>query len=243
MLTAESDVVPAHIEAGAHDDFAPEWRLKRAVDVVVAGGLLAVTSPALAMIALAVRRDGGAAIYRAPRVGRDGTPFQMFKFRTMVVDADRIGPPSASDDDARITSIGRCLRRFKLDELPQLLNVVAGDMSLVGPRPEVAQEVATYDDGERAILQLRPGMTDYSSIVFSNEGALLRGSPDPHAAYCRLIRPGKLRLGLEYGRRRSARTDLTILGLTALAIVRPHAAGRAVCRIVPGVRELVPHLR
>jgi lipopolysaccharide/colanic/teichoic acid biosynthesis glycosyltransferase len=138
----------------------------------------------------------------------------MLKFRTMVVNADRIGGSSSADDDPRITAIGRWLRRTKLDELPQLFNVLGGSMSLVGPRPQIAHDVAKYTDEERAILTVKPGITDWASIRFHNEGAILAGHADPDQAYIDLIRPEKLRLCLEYVRRRSFGTDLSILWMT-----------------------------
>ena len=136
----------------------------------------------------------------------------------MVVNADKIGGPSSSADDPRITPIGNFLRRFKLDELPQLLNVIKGEMSFVGPRPEVIEEVVLYTDQEKRLLDVRPGITDWASIKFRNEGELLRGSPDPHQAYLEKIRPEKVRLGLEYVRSRSFLIDCRIILLTLKAI-------------------------
>ena len=188
---------------------------KRAFDVILASAALVLLSPALCALAIIVRFNSpGPALYRGERVGRHGVPFGMLKFRTMVVDADRLGGPSASDDDPRVTRIGRFMRRSKLDELPQLINVVAGHMSLVGPRPEVPQEVATYTAVERHLLSVRPGMTDYASIRFYNEGEILKGAGDPHEAYRRLIRPEKMRLGLEYVRTASLLVDLKIIAMT-----------------------------
>jgi lipopolysaccharide/colanic/teichoic acid biosynthesis glycosyltransferase len=129
----------------------------------------------------------------------------------MVVNADRIGGPSSSADDPRITRIGAFLRRYKLDELPQLINVLKGEMSFVGPRPEVIQEVLLYTDEEKRLLDMRPGITDWASIRFRNEGEILRGSADPHQAYREKIRPEKIRLGLEYVRNHSFLTDCRII--------------------------------
>src|SRR3972149_6067702 len=141
----------------------------------------------------------------------------------MVVDADRIGPPSTADDDPRITRIGRRGGRYNLEERPQRINVLVGEMSLVGPRPEVLQEVELYAAEERLLLSVRPGITDWASLRFHNEGELLRGSPDPHRTYRETIRPEKIRLGLEYVRNQSLRTDLVILARTLLVAlgVRP----------------------
>jgi lipopolysaccharide/colanic/teichoic acid biosynthesis glycosyltransferase len=196
--------------------------LKRAMDLVVGSAALVVFSPAIALTALRIKReDGGPVFYRAPRVGRDGKPFRMFKFRTMVVNADRIGGPSTAADDPRLTRVGHSIRKYKLDEIPQLINVVRGDMSLVGPRPEVQHYVDMYSPEERQILSVRPGITDWASIRYRNEGDILRGASDPEAAYMEKIRPGKLRLNLEYVRRRSLWTDIKILAQTARAIFVP----------------------
>jgi lipopolysaccharide/colanic/teichoic acid biosynthesis glycosyltransferase len=189
--------------------------LKRAIDLSLALTALLPLGPLLLAIALLIKLDdGGPVFYRGVRVGRRGVAFRIYKFRTMVVNADRLGGPSTSDDDPRITRAGRWLRRSKLDELPQLLNVVKGEMSFVGPRPEVAQEVALYSAEERALLGLRPGITDWASIRFRDEGAILRGAADPHEAYRRMIRPEKMRLALEYARTASLATDCKIMVAT-----------------------------
>ena len=199
---------------------------KRALDVVGAAvGLLLIGPVWVAAAALIKLHDGGPVLYAGRRVGRFGVPFSMLKFRTMVVDADRIGGPSTSLDDPRVTPLGRWLRRYKLDELPQLLNVLRGDMSLVGPRPEVQQYVDLYTKDERAILSVRPGITDWASLWNSDEGAWLAGSPDPERTYLEEIRPEKLRLQLAYVRQQSLVTDLEILVRTAAAMVfRKHVA-------------------
>jgi lipopolysaccharide/colanic/teichoic acid biosynthesis glycosyltransferase len=185
---------------------------KRIFDAVAAAGGLLLLSPVLAGIALAIWLDNPAPVfYRGVRAGLGGKAFRIFKFRTMVVNADRIGGPSSSADDPRITRIGHLLRRYKLDELPQLLNVLIGEMSLVGPRPEVLDEVRLYTEGEKRLLELRPGITDWASIRFRNEGEILRGSADPHQAYREKIRPEKIRLGLEYIERHSLLVDMRIL--------------------------------
>jgi len=137
----------------------------------------------------------------------------------MVTDSDKIGGPSTAGDDPRITRVGVFLRARKLDELPQLLNVLAGDMSIVGPRPEVQHYVDMYSDEERRILSVRPGITDFASLWNADEGAALAGAADPEQAYMERIRPEKIRLQLEYVRRQSLLTDLRIVMRTIGAVV------------------------
>jgi lipopolysaccharide/colanic/teichoic acid biosynthesis glycosyltransferase len=194
--------------------------MKRLFDLVSAGVGLLVLAPVLAAVALAIKMESrGPVFYRGQRAGRHEKPFRIFKFRTMVVNADKIGGPSSSADDPRITRVGGFLRRFKLDELPQLLNVLRGEMSLVGPRPEVVQEVLLYTEEEKRLLEVRPGITDWASIRFRNEGEILRGSADPHQAYREKIRPEKIRLGLEYVERHSFWMDCRIIVSTLKAIL------------------------
>jgi lipopolysaccharide/colanic/teichoic acid biosynthesis glycosyltransferase len=193
--------------------------IKRTMDLVIASVTLLALSPVFAIVAILIRReDGGPVFYRAQRVGRLGISFRMLKFRTMVLNADRLGGPSTASDDPRLTSIGRRIRRYKLDELPQLLNVVRGEMSLVGPRPEVQHYVDMYTPEESVILSVKPGITDWASIRYRNEGEILRGSKDPERDYVEKIRPGKIRLGLEYVRRQSVWTDFGILAQTVRAL-------------------------
>jgi lipopolysaccharide/colanic/teichoic acid biosynthesis glycosyltransferase len=195
--------------------------IKRLVDIGVSAAGLLVLSPLLLLLAAWIRMDSaGPVLYAAPRVGRGGRMFRMYKFRTMVVNADRIGGSSTPDDDPRITHAGRWLRRYKLDELPQLLNVLNGTMSLVGPRPQVKWAVELYTPEQREVLTVPPGITDYASINFPNEGELLRGSTDPDRDYMEKIHPEKMRLSLEYIRRRSLGTDLAVLARTFAAVFR-----------------------
>ena len=183
-------------------------------------------SPALAVISWRIRRGAdGPVFYTGTRVGRDGRPFRMYKFRTMVVDADRVGGPNTPDDDNRLTKTGRTLRKYKLDELPQLINVLKGEMSFVGPRPQVAGEVANYTEEERQLLTVRPGITDWASLRFHNEGEILRGHPDPDRAYAELIRPEKMRLGLQYVRSATLKDDLSILVQTVMLPLRGRRGG------------------
>jgi lipopolysaccharide/colanic/teichoic acid biosynthesis glycosyltransferase len=193
--------------------------MKRLFDIVVSTLGLVILSPLLLWTAWRIRReDGGPVFYRGERVGRHGKIFPIFKFRTMVVNAEKIGGPSTPNGDPRITGIGRKLRKYKLDELPQLFNVLLGQMSLVGPRPEVKCYTDTYTPEEKTILSVRPGITDWASIWNPDEGSILAGAADPEAAYLELIRPTKLKLQLEYVRRQSFFTDLKII-LYTLAIV------------------------
>ncbi len=177
-----------------------------------------VASPVLLVIWARIKldRDGGPVVYAGKRVGMSGREFRMYKFRSMIPNADRVGGPNTPDDDPRLTPIGRTLRRYKLDELPQLLNVLRGDMSFVGPRPQVAVEVAGYTVEERELLLVRPGITDWASLRFSNEGEILKGHDDPDRAYAELIRPEKMRLGLHYVHDGTFRDDVSILVKTAL---------------------------
>lgn len=194
--------------------------VKRCFDLAVALALLLLLAPVFLVVVLLIwLYDRGSVFYRAPRVGRSGTMFTMFKFRTMVLNADKIGASSTADDDPRITPVGRLLRRYKLDELPQLFNVANGTMSLVGPRPQVKWAVDRYSEEERAILEVPPGITDYASIFFPNEGEILKGSTDPDRDYMERIHPVKMQLCLRYVRERSLATDLKILFLTALTVL------------------------
>ncbi|MGQ0432416.1 MAG: sugar transferase [Microthrixaceae bacterium] len=194
-------------------------RALRVVDLVLATTIVAVLAPVLLATALlAVLKQGRPILYRAPRVGRHGQVFQMKKFRTMAVGADR-GASSTSSTDARVTPFGARLRRRKVDELPQLLNILKGEMSLVGPRPQIQWAVDAYDERQSRLLTVRPGMTDLASIWFSDEGDRLAGAVDADAAYLRLIAPGKTALGLAYVERRSLRLYLRTLVLTAQSML------------------------
>jgi len=195
--------------------------LKRAFDFLSSLIGLLLISPVLVVIAILIKKeDGGPAFYRGVRVGRFGELFKIFKFRTMVLNAEKLGGPSTADDDPRITRVGRFIRKFKLDELPQLINVLKGEMSIVGPRPEVQMYVDMFTEEEKAILNVRPGITDWASIWNPDEGAILAGSPDPEKTYMEKIRPEKIRLQLKYVRERSFWNDLKIIAQTLITIVR-----------------------
>ncbi len=192
--------------------------VRRVVDVVGAATAGVLSSPLWIGAALAVRLSSpGPLLHRAERIGRDGEPFTLLKFRTMAVDAASAGPAVTAGDDPRITPVGRWLRRTKVDELPQLLNVLRGDMSLVGPRPEDARYVETYSDADREVLSARPGVTGPASVAFRHEEQLLADADDLDAAYA-LIMADKLAIDIAYLRRRTVRSDLGILWQTARAV-------------------------
>lgn len=194
--------------------------LKRVFDMMFALVGLILLSPFLLFFAILIKLGSkGPVFYRGVRVGRHGKPFNIFKFRTMVMDAERLGGTSTADDDPRITKIGHFLRKFKLDELPQLINVLKGEMSIVGPRPEVQHYVDMFTEEERAILEVRPGITDWASLWNPDEGAVLAGSADPEKTYMEKIRPQKIKLQLKYVREQSFWNDLKIIFLTLKAIV------------------------
>lgn len=189
--------------------------LKRAFDFVASLIGLILFSPIIAIMALWIKKDSpGPVFYRGVRVGLNGKPFKIFKFRSMVMNADKIGGPSTSDDDRRITGSGKFIRKFKLDEIPQLINVLVGEMSLVGPRPEVQKYIDMYTPREMPILDLRPGITDWASIWNSDEGAILAGLEDPDAGYEKYIRPGKLDLQLKYRNEHNLLTDIKLIFYT-----------------------------
>jgi len=195
--------------------------LKRALDILLSFFGFVVVSPVLLAIAILIKKeDGGPVFYRGVRAGRFGKPFRIFKFRTMVLNADKLGGPSTADDDPRITRVGKFIRKFKLDELPQLINVLKGEMSIVGPRPEVQMYVDMFTEEEKAILSVRPGITDWASIWNPDEGAILAGSPDPEKTYVEKIRPEKIRLQLKYVRERSFWNDLKIIVQTIITVLK-----------------------
>jgi len=201
--------------------------VKRGFDILASLVGLVFLAPLLLLASMLVKRDSpGPVFYRGLRAGRFGKPFGIFKFRTMVKDADRIGGPSSPDDDQRITRVGAWLRRRKLDELPQLINVLRGEMSLVGPRPEVFSETQAYTPEERRLFEVRPGITDWASMRFRDEGEILRGSPQPHRTYQEKIKPEKIRLGLAYVDRHSFAVDIRILLETLRILLVPGAKCR-----------------
>jgi lipopolysaccharide/colanic/teichoic acid biosynthesis glycosyltransferase len=176
--------------------------------------------PLFALIAVAIRLDSpGPVLFRGQRVGRDGFQFAIYKFRTMVTDADQQGPGITVAGDLRVTRVGRLLRRSKLDELPQLINVLRGEMSLVGPRPEDPRYVMLYTPEQRRVLSVRPGLTSPASLIYRHEEELL-GGEDWERTYLQKVMPAKLRIELEYLEHRSVWRDLTVVVQTVLALTR-----------------------
>jgi len=207
--------------------------MKRVIDIALSVLGLVVLSPLLAIAMLLIwRQDGHSPLYKGRRVGKGSRSFHMIKLRSMAVNADSSGVVSTSATDGRVTPIGRVVRRTKLDEAMQLWNVLEGDMSLVGPRPNVSEETRLYTQAERQLLAVRPGITDLASIVFSDESEILKDSSMPDLEYNQLIRPWKSRLGLFYVANRSLWMDLQILWLTARVLVDKPAALRGVKRIL-----------
>jgi lipopolysaccharide/colanic/teichoic acid biosynthesis glycosyltransferase len=194
---------------------------KRLFDAVFSFLGLMFLFPLFLFIATLIKlEDEGGIFYRGVRIGRFGVPFRMFKFRTMVVNADKIGGSSTPDDDPRLLRVGKFLRKYKLDEIPQLINVFKGEMSLVGPRPEVPFYVNMFTEEEKNILSVKPGITDWASLWNSDEGLILAGSSDPEKAYLVKIRPEKIRLQLKYVKDRNLWLDLMIIYQTILKILK-----------------------
>jgi len=186
--------------------------MKRLFDLAVSLLGLVFLSPVLVFLSIAIKFDSpGPVFYRGVRAGRYGRPFRIFKFRTMAANAERLGDSSTPDDDPRVTRVGKILRKYKLDELPQVINVLRGEMSLVGPRPQVPWVVQLYSQEQREILRVRPGITDYASLRFVNEGEILRGSSSPDNDYLQKIHPEKMQLSLEYVRNESLWLDCKLL--------------------------------
>jgi lipopolysaccharide/colanic/teichoic acid biosynthesis glycosyltransferase len=196
--------------------------LKRTLDIVASGAGLLVLSPLLLLAAILVRLTSpGPVLFRQERMGRGVRPFTIYKFRTMVVDAPKLGAAITCGDDPRITRVGRILRKTKLDELPQLFNVLCGDMSLVGPRPEVRKYVEMFREDYEEILRVRPGITDLASIEYRDEAEILGRAEKPHEEYIRRVLPDKIRLAKEYRRRSSVWFDLVVIART-LAVLAHH---------------------
>ncbi len=205
--------------------------MKRRFDIVAAALGIIVLSPLWLAVALLIKLTSpGPIFFRQERVGRHFLRFQIYKFRTMVHEADRRGRPITVGADPRVTSLGRFLRASKIDEFPQLLNVLKGEMSLVGPRPEVPLYVELYRQNYEEVLQMRPGITDLASIRYRHEAELLGASADPEIEYVMHLLPIKIRLGKEYARRSSFWLDLVILWRTFLVLFHIKASPRRISR-------------
>ncbi len=194
--------------------------IKRFFDVIVSAIGLTIISPVFILFVILIfLYDFKSPFYIAPRVGKKGKLFKMVKLRSMKIDADKTGVASTANDDDRITPIGKLIRKFKFDEISQLINVLLGSMSLVGPRPQVEKDVRLYTDKEKNLLNVKPGITDFSSIVFSDEGYILDGSSNPDKDYNDLIRPWKSRLGLFYIEIQNLRLDINLIFLTVYSFI------------------------
>ena len=210
--------------------------IKRFFDIFISVFILIIFFPIIALGIFSVWVvDGGSPIYNAPRIGINGKKFTMYKIRTMVLNAEKSQIDTTSKDDSRILPVGFILRRFKIDELLQAINVLKGDMSLVGPRPNVDREVSIYTKVERNLLSVKPGITDFSSIVFSDLGDIMSKYEDTNVAYNQLIRPWKSRLSLVYIEHRTLVLDIKILVCTAISIFSHSMARVLVQNILIGL--------
>lgn len=208
--------------------------MKRAFDIAFSTVGLILASPLLLLIACWVKLDSpGPVFYRGQRAGRGNRPFGIYKFRSMVVNAEKLGGSSTSAHDSRVTRSGRFIRRYKLDELSQLINVLVGDMSVVGPRPEVLSYTSKYTGDYLRILSVRPGITDWASIWNSDEGGVLAGAADPDRAFEVLIQPTKLKLQLRYVDESNIWTDIKIIAYTLRRIISPAFYPRELADVAP----------
>ncbi|MBX7093457.1 MAG: sugar transferase [Flavobacteriales bacterium] len=195
--------------------------MKRIFDIVSSLVVLLVLSPFFILLAIAIVVDSrGGVFYRQIRVGRNGREFGLYKFRSMVSHADKKGELTVGKKDSRITRVGAFIRKYKLDEFPQLINIIKGDMSIVGPRPEVPRYVNLYSQEQKKVLSVRPGLTDFASLEYINENELLGKSADPERTYIDEIMPAKLELNLKYIREQGMLTDLKIIFRTLFKIFR-----------------------
>ena len=204
---------------------------KRCFDLLVSLIALLILSPIFLFFGFIIKLESkGPVFYRGLRVGRYGKTFRIFKFRSMVSDAETKGAASTYANDMRITKVGKLIRAFKIDELSQIINVFLGDMSFVGPRPEVKKFVDMYTEEEKIILTVRPGITDWSSIKFHNEPEIIAASgiADADEAYAKLIRPEKLRLQMKYVRKRTFWIDLMIIFATIVTLISTRLGGKPV---------------
>lgn len=194
--------------------------IKRFMDVILSFIVLIILLPFFLLLSLLIIIDSpGGVFYSQERIGKDGKPFKLLKFRSMRPYADQQSKLTIGNSDPRITRMGKFIRKYKLDEFPQLLNVIKGEMSIVGPRPEVPKYVEMYDAEQRKVLSLRPGLTDYASIKYFKENDLLAKAEDPEKEYIEVIMPAKLEINLEYIEKKSLATDLKIIFKTMGRIV------------------------
>jgi lipopolysaccharide/colanic/teichoic acid biosynthesis glycosyltransferase len=195
--------------------------LKRLFDIFFSGMGLIILSPVLLLLAIWIKIDSkGPVFYKQTRVGKNNKQFLLYKFRSMIIDADKKGLLTVGGKDTRITASGYFIRKYKLDELPQLINVLSGDMSIVGPRPEVPKYVALYNEDQKKVLDIRPGISDWASINFSNENELLSKAENPELFYISEIMPQKLAINLNYLRNRNLWVDTKIIFFTIKKILR-----------------------
>ena len=193
--------------------------VKRVFDLLTAGVGLLVLSPVFLLVGILVKLDSpGPVLYKGDRIGKGGVPFKMYKFRTMVVSADQMGPALTHGRDPRTTRVGRILRKWKIDEIPQLLNILRGEMSVVGPRPESPGYVKHYTPEQRQVLRAKPGMTGLTQVKFRHEESLLSHCKHPEADYIEKIMPQKLALDLEYLKHQSLFLDIKLITQTLLCL-------------------------
>lgn len=194
--------------------------MKRLFDILSSAAVLILLSPVYLIVALAIQFDSkGGVFYKQERIGKEGKPFLLYKFRSMSTGADKKGLITVGSNDNRTTPVGRFIRKYKLDELPQLLNILKNEMSVVGPRPEVAKYVNLYNKEQQRVLEVKPGLTDLASLAYINENEILGNSEDPNKAYIEEIMPAKLKLNLEYIEKQSFWFDLKIILKTISSIV------------------------
>ena len=199
--------------------------MKRLVDFIFSFLAIIICAPIVIIFAILIwLEDGKWPFYTPLRIGKSGKSFRIYKLRSMVTNADATKVDTTANDDTRLTSIGKKIRHFKIDELPQFVNVIFGQMSLVGPRPNIDREVSLYSEEEKRMLNVRPGITDISSIVFSDLGLILSEVEDPNLAYNQLVRPWKSRLALFYIDNSNLVMDIQIMWLTLVTIIRPESA-------------------
>lgn len=195
--------------------------IKRIFDIVASIGGLIVLSPMLIIVAICIKLDSkGPVFFKQKRVGKNKEIFEIYKFRTMVTDAEKLGKQITVGNDSRITGVGKFIRKCKLDEFPQLINVLKGEMSLVGPRPEVHKYVELYDEYQEQILLVQPGITDYASIEFRNENEILGESDNPEKTYIEDIMPIKIDLNMKYIKNISLIEDIKLIFFTIVAIAK-----------------------